>query len=390
MFNQAKQYVAAQDLPRALQSFSEALKLAPHLAPIQYATAVLQKSLGMDAQVATDHFRKASMLEPAVLLWQLFCACLLSSRSQNVEYGNAYAHALKGIADWETLEQQAIYYEKRVAMGGAFHPFSALMFGFSPEVVLRESKREGQKHDQAARELISAQKLTKFAIGKVYGSKKRKHWKRESVERKLCTLEIIEKFGMEALGMDLDASALCDANGVCDTANYGQTDKKLSLNIAFMSSNFINHAQGAQLSTFFDHHDSAIGKRHPRHIASTFFCRVNIFTVAESANESNCHSSVIAIGASCRKKRRSIYKCSNQKVKRNNWTKKKKFTFCSDVEIFRLLRKLKIDILVDLCGLADEARPIVMAMRPTAVVVSFLGYAHSEKFIFFFKKNLFF
>jgi protein O-GlcNAc transferase len=47
----------------------------------------------------------------------------------------------------------------------------------------------------------------------------------------------------------------------------------------------------------------------------------------------------------------------------------------SDREIAELIRHLEIDILVDLCGYTDGARPGILARRPAPIQVNYLGYA---------------
>ena len=50
----------------------------------------------------------------------------------------------------------------------------------------------------------------------------------------------------------------------------------------------------------------------------------------------------------------------------------------SDVEIARMLRECEIDIAIDLMGPTQEARPAILAYRPAAIQVMYLGYAGSS------------
>ena len=50
----------------------------------------------------------------------------------------------------------------------------------------------------------------------------------------------------------------------------------------------------------------------------------------------------------------------------------------SDVEIARILRECEIDIAIDLMGPTQEARPAILAYRPAAIQVMYLGYAGSS------------
>jgi protein O-GlcNAc transferase len=47
----------------------------------------------------------------------------------------------------------------------------------------------------------------------------------------------------------------------------------------------------------------------------------------------------------------------------------------SDQDVAKLLRSLEVDILVDLNGITDGARPYIYAQRPAPVQISYLGYA---------------
>jgi tetratricopeptide (TPR) repeat protein len=110
---------------------------APHVAAAHYAVAVVLKSLHIGEQQATERLKRAFELEP-----------------HNQEYSNTYFHSLKAVADWDSLAPLLPKWRAEIEAGTrALHPFSCLMFGLSPEVLLRESLRFGEQHAAMAAHL---------------------------------------------------------------------------------------------------------------------------------------------------------------------------------------------------------------------------------------------
>lgn len=112
------------------------------------------------------------------------------------------------------------------------------------------------------------------------------------------------------------------------------------LKIAYVSSNYRNHAQGSQLSTFFKEHD----REKFEVFAISIYPAVN-----ELATE-----------------RREILKAQVE-----HWID------ADDMEaenIAKIIKDNNIDIVIDLCGHADHTQLDIFAYRPAPVQISFLGY----------------
>lgn len=289
LFDLGKQYVQAGELERALEAFEMASVRAPHVAAAHYAVAVVLKSLHVGEQQATERLKRAFELEP-----------------NNQEYSNTYLHSLKAVADWDSLAPLLPKWRAEIEAGTrALHPFSCLMFGLSPEVLLRESLRFGEQH------AAMAAHLQKNGAAPVF----------DAATRRGATLR-----------------AQCDDGGSCEAI---ATPK---LRIGYLSSNFINHAQGAQLSSFFLHNDN--------HVASVHLYSTRMAKTGEALEvQSLIDRAAVATGGEL-----------------------VDVTQMSDAQVAQRIFDDKIDVLVDLCGLADEARPTVFALRPAPVIVSYLGY----------------
>jgi protein O-GlcNAc transferase len=289
LFDMGKAFVQANELERALEAFEMASNRAPHVAAAHYAVAVVLKALHISQQAATDRLRRAFELEP-----------------HNQEYSNTYFHSLKSVADWDTLAPLLPQWRAEVETGTRMlHPFSCLMFGLSPEVILRESVRFGEQHAQMAAHLVASGAAPVFDM---------------SAKRRAAR------------------SGQCDDGGSCDAV---PTPK---LRIGYLSSNFINHAQGAQLSSFFLHNDNAVSSVH---LYSTRMAKSDEALEAQALIE----RAAVATGGGL-----------------------VDVTQLNDAATARRIFDDEIDVLVDLCGLADEARPTVLALRPAPVIVSYLGY----------------
>eukprot|EP01125_Pyxidicula_operculata_P001008 TRINITY_DN108_c1_g1_i3.p1 TRINITY_DN108_c1_g1~~TRINITY_DN108_c1_g1_i3.p1 ORF type:complete len:406 (+),score=41.67 TRINITY_DN108_c1_g1_i3:410-1627(+) len=117
-----------------------------------------------------------------------------------------------------------------------------------------------------------------------------------------------------------------------------KTDTKLR--IGYLSSNFINHAQGTQLEGYFKLHD-----------------RVKYEIFAFSIRDAMTEEAKV-----------------QQKTLRSEVDHFLDLTTLSDIESAKTIHNLGIDILIDLCGLADGGRLGIMAMTPSPVQISFLGY----------------
>ena len=112
------------------------------------------------------------------------------------------------------------------------------------------------------------------------------------------------------------------------------------LKIAYISSNFRNHAQGSQLGTFF--------KEHNRDEFEVY--AITIYPVISD----------LAI------ERQNILKAQV-----DNWVD---MTEKEPSEIAKYIKKANIDIVIDLCGHADHPQMEIFAYRPAPVQISFLGF----------------
>jgi predicted O-linked N-acetylglucosamine transferase (SPINDLY family) len=287
LFERGKAYVTQSRLAEALEMFEAASQLAPNVAATHYAVAVVMKALRLDEQASTERMRRAFELEP----------------SSN-EFTSSYLHALKSVADWDTLAQYWPRFAAQVERGErTLHPFSCLMFGMSPAVLRRESERMAAD--------VAAQ-----AAG----------WLAQNPTLRFDTLSRYARLRG------------CDADGACQSV---ETPK---LRIGYLSSNFINHAQGAQLSVFFAHND--------RNVAS-----VHLYSLRRALNAEALEAQALI--------ERAALASGGELTDVSG---------ISEAEVAQRIFDDRIDVLVDLCGLADEARPGVLALRPAPVVVSYLGY----------------
>jgi predicted O-linked N-acetylglucosamine transferase (SPINDLY family) len=289
LFELGKQFLQSGELERALEAFEMASVRAPHVAAAHYAVAVVLKSLHVADQQATERLKRAFELEP-----------------HNQEYSNTYVHSLKAVADWDSLAPLLPAWRAEIEAGTrALHPFSCLMFGLSPEVLLRESVRFGEQHAAMAAHLQKSGAAPVFDAAARRGARLR---------------------------------AQCDDDGSCDAI---ATPK---LRIGYLSSNFINHAQGAQLSSFFSHNDNSVASVH-----------LYSMRMAKTGEALEAQALIDRAAAAAGGELLDV-------------------TQMSDAQVAQRIFDDKIDVLVDLCGLADEARPTVLALRPAPVVVSYLGY----------------
>lgn len=115
---------------------------------------------------------------------------------------------------------------------------------------------------------------------------------------------------------------------------------KRKLKIAYISSNFRNHAQGTQMSSFFKHHDRD---------------KFEVYAF-------------------------SLVRAETPEAKDRQQILKPQFDYWLDVETltdYSLASKIKeydIDIAIDLCGLADLPQLSAYSYRPSPIQISFLGY----------------
>lgn len=117
-------------------------------------------------------------------------------------------------------------------------------------------------------------------------------------------------------------------------------DVNKKLKIAYVSSNYRNHAQGSQLGTFFQCHD-----------------RINFEVFAISLYPAIVSTAV---------ERRDLLKKNV-----DHWIDAHDL---DDKTIAKIIKDHGIDIVVDLCGWADHPKIEIFAHRPAPVQISFLGY----------------
>jgi len=112
------------------------------------------------------------------------------------------------------------------------------------------------------------------------------------------------------------------------------------LKVAYVSSNYRNHAQGTQMSSFFQQHD-----------------RTRFEIYAFSTLEAVTHEAI--------ERRKIIQK------QIDHWVD---VETANPFDTAKKIYELGIDIVIDLCGHADHPRLKAFAYRPAPVIISFLGY----------------
>ena len=273
----------------AFAAYDKALVLEPDLAEAWVGRGNLLSSL-MRYDEAVIAYDKALALKPdlaeawlgrGVILLELkryseaFSACdkALSLKPDLQRVESARLHAKMQLCDWSNFDDDCRHLASSIEKGIASQPFALLAISSSPELQLKNAR------------LFNA---------KMYPVSNKAMWRGD----------------------------LFDHNRI---------------RVAYLSSDFGQHAASALLAGVIESHDQkrfqTIGISYETHVASEILTRIK-------------HSFEEFIDVSVQ----------------------------SDLEVAKLLRSLEVDIAVDLMGYTRRCRPSIFAYRPSAIQINYLGY----------------
>jgi len=206
----------------------------------------------------------------------------------NSNYLMSYLHGLKQLCDWDALERTLPALLERALANQAhdLHPFSAMLYNFSNAIVAQQARAATAHNSFVALSYFSPQQLPLYS-----------------------------------------------------RALLGTTSNNLPprrrLRVGYVSANFMNHAQGAQLQYYFKHHNTT---------------RFEVFAYSTSRSHSG-ETTVI-------------------KSQVEHWVELDQ----NDGVAAQRIAADRIDVLIDLCGLIDECRIGIFSVEPSPLQIAFLGY----------------